>query len=245
MDPTFKHLAVQFFADKRLNKKATKKEGRPVYDDVEKVRFRIAGDPKTVHVGFADDQSSVRDPETNQRLKYKELHSGPYEAFKKNQEYVGQGTPLSEAPFLSEAKRAELKAVNVFTIEALAALDGSNLSRLGMGGRSLKEQAAAYLQNATGSADVTRLAAENEALKRRLEALEAKSGGMTNPALEAKPADAQKGPPSPFADWADEDIVNWIVTNGGEKPHGRCTHETIVAKADELNAALAEQNKAA
>lgn len=238
----FSHLHVEFFMDAKENKRKSAEEGRPIFDDVEMVRIRIAGDPKSILVAPAKDASSVRDPSTNQRLTYAQLHSEPYKAFKDGVEYIGSGTPIAELPFITKAKAEELKRANVHTAEALAGLDGQNLQKLGMHARDLKEQAEAYLADAAGSADITKLAGENAALKDQMEALRAQmevlQGGKSEPEPEPK-AD------SPFNDWADEDIVNWITACGGEKPHHACSHDTIVAKADELNAEIAKQSKAA
>lgn len=49
---------------------------------------------------------------------------------------------------------------------------------------------------------------------------------------------------SPFADWDDDTIRAWITEQGGDNPHHKCSHDTLVAKADELNAALAAQKAA-
>jgi hypothetical protein len=67
-----------------------------------------------------------------------------------------------------EGKRRELKALGVNTVEQLASLDGTPLKQLGMGGREMKNQAQAYLDNAAGSADVTNLAAQVAALTQQL-----------------------------------------------------------------------------
>lgn len=244
MDPDLAHLHIEFFIEAVHNKRESSKQGRPIYDDIEKVRIRLAGDPKSVLVAPAHSASSARNPETNERLTYAQLHYKHYEAFKKDEEYKGSGTPLSELTFLTASKRKELAGLNIHTAEALAGLDGANLNRLGMGGRELKTQAEAWLSNASGSADVVRLSAENEALKARLDAMEAMMNG-------AKPALTQEGArdeaasgASPFADWDDDTIRAWIIEQGGDNPHHKCSHETLVAKADELNAALAAQKAA-
>jgi hypothetical protein len=235
----FSHLHVEFFTEAVHNKRKSVEEGRPIYDDVEKVRIRIAGDPKSVLVAPAHSASSMRDPQTNERLTYAQLHRGPYEAFKRNEAYVGSGTPLSELTFLTESKRKELAALNIHTAESLAGLDGANLNRLGMGARELKTQAEAWLSKATGSAGITKLAAENETLKARIEAMEAMMNGNPSPPAAPKPSDI-----SPFADWDADTIRAWIVEQGGENPHHKCSLETLIAKADELNAAIAAQKAA-
>lgn len=244
MEADFKHLHVEFFVEAVENKRKTAENGRPIFDEIEMIRMKIAGDPKTVHVAPAHDPSSARDPHTNSRLTYAQLHQGPYDAFKAGRVYVGEGTPLSELPWLTEAKRKELAALNIHTAEALAGLDGANLTRLGMGARELKTQAEAWLAKASGSADITRLSAENAALQARLEQLEAIVSAGNAPPVAAK-AEATDASASPFSDWDEETIRLWITENGGENPHHKCSLATLIAKADELNAALAKKNKAA
>lgn len=241
------HLHVEFFMDTRLNKRKSEAEGRPIYDDVEKAKIRFAGDKQSVLVVFADDVSSVRDPETNKRLTYKERFPEHYKAFQEKREFHGSGTPLAEAPFITAAKRKEFEASNVFTLEALADLDGTNLQKLGMHAREFKNKAKAYLDNAKGSADVTKLAGENEAMRQQIETMQAQMAELMNakqtePAKEQAPA---SNTPSPFKDWDDETIRLWITEQGGEQPHHKCNHETLVAKADELNATLAKAKEAA
>lgn len=245
-DNDFKHLAVEFYTKAQENKRKSAEEGRPIYDEIEMIKIRIAGDPKTVHCAPAHDQSSARDPHTNERLTYAQLHHGPYEAFKRGKEYVGSGTPLKELSFLSESKRKELEALHIHTAEALSQLDGTNLQRLGMGGRELKNQAQAWLDKASGSADVTRLAAENAAMAERLAQLEAmmiEQAKVAPPIVEEVPAIPTAA--SPFQDWDADTIRLWIEEQGGDKPHHKTGHAKLVEIADELNEKLAKQNEAA
>jgi hypothetical protein len=240
----FKHLAVRFFNDSKLNKRKTAEQGRAIYDDIEMVEIRTAGDPKSTLVAPANGPSSVRHPDTNQRLTYAELHEGPYEAFKKGQKFIGSGTPLKELPFLTEARRKELEAANVYTAEALAGLDGTPLQRLGMGARELKNQAQAWLDKAAGTADATKLAAENAALSDRITQLEAMMNtGVTVHQTEVADADIPTAP-SPFEDWDDDTIRLWIEEQGG-KAHHKAGHDKLVQTADELNAQLAKASEAA
>ncbi len=243
----FKHLAVKFYTDAKLNKRKTAEAGRAIYEDVEMVQIRIAGDPKSTICAPAHSPSSVRLADTNERLTYAQLHEGPYEAFKKGQEFFGTGTPLKELPFLTDARRKELEASNVYTAEALAGLDGSQLQRLGMGARELKNQAQAWLDKAAGSADVTKLAAENAALSDRIAQLEAMMAtGQTVHQPEVADADIPTAAtPSPFQEWDDDTIRLWIEEQGGSKPHHKLGHDKLVALADELNEKLAKQNEAA
>jgi len=244
MEMDFKHLHVVFYMDSVQNKRLSEEEGRPIYEDMEMVKIQAAGDPKSTFTGLAHGASSVRDPHTNRRVTYAELHEGPYAAFKKGIDFKGTGTPLSELPFIGVSKAKELAALEIHTAEALAGLDGANLNRLGMGGRDLKNKAQAWLDGASGANDFSKIAGENDALKKQMEALQAQMAALSGtPAKEQEPpkntADSQ------FAAWADEDIGNWIADMGGERPHHKCSHETVVAKADALNAKLAKQKEAA
>lgn len=247
MEMDFKHLAVEFFMDAVHNPRKSAEEGRAIFDNVEKVKIRIAGDKQTVHVAPAHEGSSVRDPQSNSRLTYAQLHAGPYEAFKRGQSFIGSGTPLAELPFVTMAKRRELEAANIFTAESFAELDGTNLQKLGMGARELRDQVRAYLDKAKGNVDVVRLSGENEALKAQMEKMQAQLAMLMSgtspaslPATEvtlAEPVDVSQ---SPFYDWDDETIKLWIVEQGGENPHHKCSHDTLVRKADELNVVLSK-----
>tara|TARA_R110000751_G_scaffold271365_2_gene371282 strand:- start:122953 stop:123696 length:744 start_codon:yes stop_codon:yes gene_type:complete len=245
----FSHLHVSFFTDAVENKRKSAEEGRPIYDQIDMVKIQVAGDPKSVLVNPAHSQSSVRDAVTNQRLTYAQLHKAPFEAFKAGTVFEGSGTPLCELSFLNAAKVKELQALNVYSAEALAALDGANLQRLGIGARELKDKAQAWLECAAGSADVTRLVGENAELKDQMAALQKQLDAIAN-GMDVSPEnsiadDLASDTPSPFDDWKDEDIINWIVANGGNKPHHFSSHATIVSRADALNSALAKHDRAA
>jgi len=247
-DHDFSHLHVEFFTEAVHNVRKSAEEGRPVYDDVEMVRIRVAGDKLTTYVARANDPSSVREAETGRAIPYKELHVGPYEAFQRGQTYVGSGTPLSEVPFLTKAKVRELQLANVHTAEAFASLDGTNLTKLGMGARELRDQVRAWVEKINKNSDVAKLAGENEALKAQMEQMQAQIAMlMSGSSAGEKPVSASTEydtSTSPFSDWDDDTIRLWIVEQGGENPHHKCSHDTLVRKADELNAALAKTKAA-
>jgi|UniRef100_A0A6H1ZAY8 hypothetical protein len=239
MDQNFSHLLVEFYTEPVHNVRESAEKGRPIFDDVEMVRIRAAGDKLTVFTAPAKDASSARDPNTNARLTYAQLHHGPYEAFKRGQEFHGSGTPLSEVPFITAGKRKELQAANIHTAEAFIAVDGSSLQKLGMGARELRDQVKAWIDKTSKNADVVKLSQENEDLRARLERMEQLMDKATSP--DADPYDASA---SPFSEWDDETIRVWIVEQGGEQPHHKCSHETLVRKADELNSTLSKTKAA-
>jgi hypothetical protein len=223
--PVFKILTTK-------NEAKTREAGRPIYDDMEVVEVRFAGDRNKISVFPAHAIcGEVQDEDGNtRRITYAERWADQYKRFKAKQQQVAEGTPVDELPFLTQAKRSELKALSIYTAEALAALDGQPLKNLGQGGRDLKNQAIAYLERAAGTADVTRMAAEIEELRRTVAELRADK----SPA-EASTADSQ------FASWTSDQIKDWIEEKINERPKGNPSHATLVKRADEIAVGLADE----
>lgn len=87
------------------------------------------------------------------------------------------GTAIKQWPAASPAQIEMLLKLHIKTVEDLAGANEETIARLGMGGRSLKQQAVTWL---TSSQDIGKLSArmsvfenENEALKERNKHLEA------------------------------------------------------------------------
>jgi hypothetical protein len=212
------------------NEAKSREAGRPIFDDMEVVEVRFAGDrnkisvfPATAICGEVQDENG-----DTRKISYAERWSAQYQRFKAKAQQIAEGTPIDELPFLTQAKRAELKALSIYTAEALAALDGQPLKNLGQGGRDLKNQAQAYLDNATGSANVTKMAAELEELRRTVAELRAEK---ITPNFD----DSQ------FAPWTSDQIKDWIEEKIGERPKGNPSHATLVKRADEIAVGLADE----
>lgn len=244
-----RHLFITFHIEAVENPAETRKAGRPIYEDREMINIKFVGDNKR-ELSAPAHEKFKRDPATNEWVTYAQYYHRHYDAFKTGEAVKGSGTPLSELPFLTESKRAELKALNVHTAEALAQLDGANLQRLGMYGRSLKNQAEAYIAAAEKSAPFSKLAEENAALTARLAALEAQiAGGKMNLTAQAHivdPADKSGSPSQPtaqpeeaasvFEPWPDADLRTFIKERTGAAPKGQPAHATLVRLAEEANA---------
>lgn len=240
-----RHLFIEFFLDAVENQNKSRKEGRPVYDEREFVRIKFVGDPKRIHVAPAHEKF-WRDPSTNTWVSYAERYHKHYDAFKTGEAVKGSGTPLEELHFINVAKRAELKALNIHTAEALAQMDGAALARVGMYGRSLKTQAQAYLDSAAKTAPFSKLAEENAALVARIQALEAQmaTGKPAAPAVsddamadrieDAMAAEAEARV-SRFNNWSDADLKAFIKDRTKKAPQGQPSHATLVRMAEEAN----------
>lgn len=257
--PVFKMLST-------MNEPESRKAGRPIYDDQEVVEIRFSGNKQTVGVFPAHEQCEWgTDPVTSERVRltYAQKFNDQYKKFKAGEAQAAHGTPLEELTFLTQGKRLELKALNIYTVEALAALDGNNLRMLGMGGRELKTQAQFYLDSAARNHDAGSLAAEVATLRKQLAELQGKSatpkkGGKKaaaeQPKAEVEDDDNGTGegddtggegsgevdPDNPFADWEPEDIANWIRATDPEFDiDGRWGKDTLAEKAKELNDKIA------
>lgn len=161
--PIFKNMAIE-------DKSKSKLAGRPIFDDIEVVELRIPGTkdfsvhPATEFCGWTVDEETGE----QNKLTYAEKYSRQYRQFKERQHQTMTGTPLDYIPFLTEGKRAELRALSIYTVEMLAGLDGQPLKNLGIGGRDLKNKAAEYLASSDHSATVMRQKLEIEALQVQL-----------------------------------------------------------------------------
>ena len=229
-----RHLHIEFKNVAVENKAKSRAEGRPIFEQQEQVHIRFVGDTKKELVAPAHEKCA-RDPGNGQWISYAQLYHKHYDAFKSGQEVAGEGTPIEELHFIDAAKRAELKALHVHTAEALAGLEGVNLSRLGMYGREPKEKAQAYIDKAKDSALETRLAAENAQLRARLEALEAQAGRAT-PAEPTAPTEPEPDAPAEtvFESWDDAALRAFIKERSGAAPKGNPSHATLVRQAQEL-----------
>lgn len=212
-----------------VNEARSLAENRPIYDDMEVCEIRLVADRQTVGVFPAHEVWRMEpDPITGlpQPITYALRFPEQYRKFKAGSAQSMAGTPIEELPFLSQGKRLELKAQNIYTAEQLAAIGGPNVKNLGMGGQELVNKAQAYLDNAKGSADVTRLAAENTRLKEQMEALQADMKQL----LAAKKAEAEAEPAM-----SDDDIKAFIKERTGASPRGNPSRATLLKMMAELS----------
>lgn len=130
-----------------------------------------------------------------------------YEKWKLGEEMPLEGDPIKGWGVLSPAQQANLIAMNIRTIQDLAAINDEGLRRIGMGAGELRDKAKAWLsqmadkgpltaENAALRSDNLLLKAENEQLKNRVTELSERieilqRGGLTR--QEHFPADVSLG----------------------------------------------------
>lgn len=189
--------------------------GRPIYNDMEVCELRYPGS-RNVGVYPATSFSHwAVDPRTGlqQQVTYAERFSSQYRQFKEHATQTKSGTTLQHANFLTEARKAELRALNIYTIEALAELDGNELKNLGHGGRDMKNAAIEYLAEADRNAPSFALQHELDIMRARNMALE-----QDVAALKAKAA--READPESFEAMSLEQLREYITINSGVEPKG-------------------------
>jgi len=162
-------LVVLFKYHAEENELKTLEAGRPIFDDKEMCEIRAPGS-KDVKVFPAHYFSRwVDDPLTGRQYRqtYAERFRHQYQQFKSQASQTKTGTPLEHAPFLSEGKRSEFRAQNIYTVEQLADIEGAELKNLGPGGREMKNAAMEYIAEGRNAAPNKQMMAELEALKAR------------------------------------------------------------------------------
>lgn len=154
-----KKLFVQFYLRAVLNNFKSAQEGRPIFDEQDYIRIIVPGDKNTII-------------DTKVTPEYQSRFATQFEKYKKNQSQTVTGTPLEVWPQMTVGQVAELKAMNVHTVEQLAELP-DNLAQRIMGSHDLRRRAAAFLDVAAGDAANSKMAAELAQRDNEIELLKA------------------------------------------------------------------------
>ena len=203
---------IEFYADAKHDAFASEQEGRPIFVDIEMIRIRYPADRQRTLVRPAHAEvEKVRGKVVTYAMK----HNEEYKRFKAGLAPVVNGLPLTEVPFLTEAQRRMLRALDVYTAEQLAALEGNSLKNIGMGGRELKDKAKAYLDNAAGTADVVRQAAEIARLSAEVERLRT----LSPPPVEDE---------GEYAGVETSALKDMIEERSGHRPRGNPSRKTLI-----------------
>lgn len=189
--------AIRIWKDTAKNPFLSEKHGRAIFDEVTYAEVISPGSgSSTPHFELKREFAPEMGPDTPplRGVKYDE-YKQYLDDFEKNENIDATlaGTPLKEWAEMPRTMVASLRAQSIFTVDALAALPDTKLTLVGPDGRTWREKAKAYLENAKGSAYATKLAADLEreranhedtrnqvaALAARVEELTAKIAGGT------------------------------------------------------------------
>ena len=138
------------------NPARSEERGRPVFDEIAYVRVLVPGDRNSVVDRRVSDADRARWPDR-------------WAAFEARRERP-TGTPIEHWPYLTVAGVAELKALEVLTVEQIADADEALRQRIGENAAALAARARQFLQPQTETE--TALRAEIARLKRETGRLE-------------------------------------------------------------------------
>ena len=141
-----KKLLARFYKTAVENRGRSTAEGRPVFDEQVFVSIIIPGDKNTKVERKARDEDKARFP-----LAWQRYHN--------NETKAVDGTPVEEWPRVSVAQVAELKAMNIMTVEHLADLSDTICQKM-MGLDQLRKEARGYIAAAKDASHAQHLACE-------------------------------------------------------------------------------------
>lgn len=173
--------------------------------------------------------------EGNAIITYAERWAPQYRQFKEGNPQEANGTPLEMLrPYGVTPEELSLcRAMKIYSIEALEALEGTNLKNVGMAGNRLKQMAGKYLAEKNSGAGAM---AEIEALKAQIALLTAASTRV--PAEEPTPEDMDQAAADVeevlFGAMTDDELRDYIQEKSGSRPDGRYKTESLVNMAKSL-----------
>lgn len=164
-------LYVQFKKDSIPDLERSASEGRACFKDIDIIEINMAGSTSTVYrpVNFNTTPHQPADPERFPKQ---------WAAYKNQEVQSKDGTPLEEWGPITKSQAAELKAINIFTVEDLVACPDGRLTW--MGARDMQEKAKLFVEQAKGNAPLLQLREENDKLRRDLEAFKLQVAGMNS-----------------------------------------------------------------
>jgi hypothetical protein len=153
---------VKFFYKEVQNKMESQKQNRPVFKEKLYIEIRIAGQRDVQACRPATHADKQRFPRH-------------LDAFERRVEAPTEGMPLVEWPKITRSQAEELSFNNVKTVEQLASMKDSNLSKM-MNGYSLRDAAVKWLElNSAETVD-----REKEEMRAELAELRSIVQGLTN-----------------------------------------------------------------
>lgn len=156
------------------NEYKSEREGRAVYDHYYCIELQWPGDnTKTFKYRFLVDGADKGNHWTERFPKQ-------WEAFRNSKQQTPDGTPIEMWPPLDKKRVYELKANKIFTVEQIAALTDMTGPNLGLDWRKMRDQAVAFINPSASMVQVSKLTAENEELRFKMQALEQQVSAMAS-----------------------------------------------------------------
>ena len=148
----------RFFMEYRRNNKTSEIQA------VEMVEVLIAGDTKNAPVEKVTDSHRAKWP----------MH---YEAFKAEEEFIDDGTPLTAWGAIDGGAARTLMAMNIMTVEQLADISDAHCGTM-TGGRTLRDKAKQYVEITTKNTEINRVLAEKAQMQQQMDSLQRQMSEM-------------------------------------------------------------------
>lgn len=194
--------ALRIWTDTAQNNFMSEKLGRPNFDEVILVEVISPGSRGSLPVFevervYSKEGAEYYGTEGSRSSKYGE-YKEIIEKYKANDTSGSMaGTPIAEWPEVSRSFAAALRANEIHTVEALAALPDTALRLVGPDGAGWRIKAQAFLAASKDSGAATALAAENARLAKELEASHEAQKALSDRLTALEGALAAKGSEQP------------------------------------------------
>jgi hypothetical protein len=201
-DPQYKTddgSALRIWRDAAQNAWLSEQHGRPIFDEVVYVEVISPGSgnstPIFEAVRYLAKEANASQPKYGMKYDEFKKYINDFDSVETRDASLA-GTPLSQWAEMTRTMVASLKVAKIFTVEALAALPDGNLGVIGPDGRTWREKALAYIENAKGSSWATALAADLARSHEREADMQAQIKALSDK-LDARDAEAAERKPQP------------------------------------------------
>lgn len=185
-------LIVTFLMQPVRQGAASTAAGRDIYKDEPFVWIRFAGD-RTREI-----KRPVRyEQGPNGELPDPERFSRQWDTFQKQKTEVHEGTPIENWPQIGRSTALNFKALNIHTVENLAAVPDTVLHNLGHGGRDFRDKAILWLKAANDGAALMQAEEKARQLKEDNEALKAQIADLAKKVEALAQEEPRRGPGRP------------------------------------------------
>lgn len=224
--PYFKYLNI-------FNEPQSKLQGKSVHELKPVVEIRFPANPQYKPIFGVDEQCTL-DEDTGRVITWAERYKDQYNAFLAGAEQQAEGTPLEELlPYgISQAQLSICRALNIYSIEQIAHLEGPAVKRLGVHSNELKPMAQRYMD---ARREGSNRDSEINELKRQLAELRGETASdqpLSNVMQEQEPV-----LPAGYENMSDAELKDEIERIAGSRPRGNPSRETLIKSLDELLAA--------
>lgn len=229
-----KTVTPYFRWESLFNEPQSRLQGKPVHDLKEVVELRFAANSQYKPVFLVDEMCEADD--NGRIVTWAERYKAQYQSFLAGSEQEAEGTPLEELLTygISQAQLSLCRALNIYSIEALAHVEGPGIKKLGVHGNTIKPMAQKYLDDRRNGSNQQ---SEINELKRQIAALTEQRGVgeeivLSNVILEVVP-----DLPDGYEDMSDAQLKDEIERMTGARPRGNPARSTIVSMYEQAKAA--------